>query len=359
MPSGPLTTSRRTIAWSLLLSGPFCAYLMDIPTLIANFPSPSATGYIEWAEGKVAILDRFHWLAFLDEVFRDVTVGFAPSAMGYDDVSRWMMGPFMGDVGVWFGVWLCEGGRERGAGFSPVVFALFAQLVGGGVMLPIYYGLFLLFTPAIGRKDGTQRRIDLGKAWIYLPLLFIFHYAPVAGMMYHPSFQSRHYWTWAWQLYSVRIWLAYEAIRFVIRYLPFRMPNIGKKLSYRASISLLLAPLIAISVGMWTYTLFYCPYPLRDVYFPHPLVEDTWEGRLRRILQFDYLFVNGSGLAWVLMLLREVRPGGTIKRAVAAVVATVLVGPAAALGVLWVWKESLVGGGEEEGNVVAEKRKVG
>ena len=104
--------TRRLLGFFCIASGFVCGYLMDVPAMINNFPEPSATGFIEWKGGKVPILERFHWIPFLDTIFRNVTVGFAPSAFGYDDVSRWMMCPFMIDVGVWYMIWLLESSRS-------------------------------------------------------------------------------------------------------------------------------------------------------------------------------------------------------------------------------------------------------
>jgi hypothetical protein len=109
-------TTRRLLGLICIVSGLACGYLMDVPAMINNFPEPSATGFIEWEGGKVRILQRFHWIPFLDEIFRNVTVGFAPSAFGYDEVSRWMMCPFMLDMGVWYMIWLLESSRSGNKG---------------------------------------------------------------------------------------------------------------------------------------------------------------------------------------------------------------------------------------------------
>jgi len=114
-PGGGAST-RRLLGFICIVSGLVCGYFMDVPGMINNYPEPSSTGFIEWKGGKVRILERFHWIEFLDTVFRNVTVGFAPSAFGYDDVSRWMMCPFMLDMGVWYMIWLLESSREGNKG---------------------------------------------------------------------------------------------------------------------------------------------------------------------------------------------------------------------------------------------------
>lgn len=113
-PSKPQSTNILTRA---LLTTPFlllsaAAFLhMDILGMMRR-PSPSATGKITWDSGSVDILPRFHYLSFLDDIYRDVTVGFAPSAFGYDPVSWWQAFVFLQDVGLLHCVWLLESSRE-------------------------------------------------------------------------------------------------------------------------------------------------------------------------------------------------------------------------------------------------------
>jgi len=234
---------------------------------------------------------------------------------------------------------------------SPALWATIAQIAGGGVFIPIYYGVFLIFTTPIAQQTAAKRKINLKDACIYLPLLFVFHYGPVAAMLYHPTLEGRHYWSWFWQLYSVRMTIAYYAITFLIAYLPLSTTGSGTLFSYRTTIVLMFTPLIAISAALWIYTILSCPYPLSQVFWPQALVVDTWLGRLRRILQFDFLFLNGTGLLWAFGLLRDAGMqgvGGTMKFALVAGIATLFLGPAAALGTLWVWRELLVDAGEGE-----------
>jgi hypothetical protein len=229
------------------------------------------------------------------------------------------------------------------------LWATIAQIAGGGVFLPIYYGLFLLFTTPIAQQPAAQRKVNLTDAWIYLPLMFVFNYGPVVGMLYHPTLAGRHYWTWFWQLYSVRMTIAYYAISFLASILP--LPRLALRGSYRTTVTVMLAPCIAISAALWIYTLFNCPYPFSHIFWPQAFAEDTWINRLRRILQLDYVFVSGTGLLWVFGVLRDAGlhgVAGTMKIALLGGIATVCVGPGATLGLLWLWREMMVTSGGKE-----------
>ena len=86
-----------------------CFVLMGTVSLIRDFPSPTATGFIEWSDGKLPILENFHWFRPLDPIIREITVGLAPSSFGYDDVGRWQaMNFIISDPGIFYLILGCE-----------------------------------------------------------------------------------------------------------------------------------------------------------------------------------------------------------------------------------------------------------
>lgn len=113
MSSSPSLVPRILPASIFIFISLSCFYLMDMITLITKFPSPTASGHIEWQNGTLPILDKFHWLRPLDHVIREITPGFAPSSFGYDNVSRWQMMNFIiSDPGVFYFIWGCESLRR-------------------------------------------------------------------------------------------------------------------------------------------------------------------------------------------------------------------------------------------------------
>lgn len=108
----PQSTSRAVPALIFLTLSVACFFSMDMISLIRDFPPPTATGFIEWSDGKFPIFDKYHWFRPLDPVIREVTVGFAPSSFGYDDVSRWQVMNFIiSDPGIFYLIWGCESMR--------------------------------------------------------------------------------------------------------------------------------------------------------------------------------------------------------------------------------------------------------
>jgi hypothetical protein len=120
MPSAPSSVLRVLPASIFIVLSLTCVFLMDVVGLILKFPNPTATGFLEWDNGTLSILDNFHWLRPLDPVIREITPGFAPSSFGYDDVSRWQVMNFLiSDPGVFYVIWGCESLR-RGVRGGPV-----------------------------------------------------------------------------------------------------------------------------------------------------------------------------------------------------------------------------------------------
>ncbi|KAF2437549.1 hypothetical protein P171DRAFT_477915 [Karstenula rhodostoma CBS 690.94] len=350
MSSSPSSVSRIFPASVFIVLSLSCFFFMDMISLIINFPSPTASGRIEWDNGTFPILDNFHWLRPLDPIIREITPGFAPSSFGYDDVSRWQMMNFIiSEPGVFYAIWGFESlrrGVRGGPASYPGIFGFIAQFGGGGVIIPIYYFSYLAFTRPIRSRPLPERRIDIGGATIWSTLLILFHVIPVVGIMFDTSLEARHWWTWFWQLYTVRITLSWYIVQFVGGFI--KLPTVHSTMSYRTKTALVLAPFIAIAVGLWTYTVLYCPYTLSAVFYPHPLTEDTWVLRMRRILQFDQLFVWGSSVLWVAMDMRRNRMSSGIEIILAGIMLAGVAGTGASFGLVWLWREWKLAGDDEK-----------
>lgn len=103
--------------------------------------------------------------------------------------------------------------------------------------------------------------------------------------------------------------------------------------------TVLFAPFIGIAVVFWTYTILYCPHKLSEVFIPRIPIEDTWVLHMRRMLQFDQLFVNGSSILWVALDSQRNGLGSAIAIMAAGLPLAALFGPGASLGILWLCRE--------------------
>jgi hypothetical protein len=108
-------SSRFLPASAFLVLGFTALYFMDVIGL-ASSSSPVQNSQLS-SKGQTIFLRRdFHFLSFLDPLFREVTVGFLPAIFDLDSVSHWQMLSFMTDVGPLYMVWLLESSRVGNKG---------------------------------------------------------------------------------------------------------------------------------------------------------------------------------------------------------------------------------------------------
>ena len=198
----------------------------------------------------------------------------------------------------------------------------------------------MVFTTPLLTQPLSKRKIDMRGAAIWAFLSILFHVIPAFGIMFDTTLERRHQWTWFWQLYSVRISISWYAIMFGTKFIP--CPNFCKSKSYRQNVAMIMAPFIGLAVSLWIYTLFKCPHPLFEVFFPQPLAEDTWVLRMRRILQFDQIFIFGSSILWISLDSRRNGISNGIDLMIIGILLAVFVSPGASFGVMWVWREYLL-----------------
>ncbi|KAF2635231.1 hypothetical protein P280DRAFT_484804 [Massarina eburnea CBS 473.64] len=332
----------------LILAG-ICFYLMDILSFVTKFEPPGKSGVISHANGETPILQEFHWIGFLDEVFKDVTVGFAPSSFGYNDVSRWQMSNFMSDVGVAYVIFGLESlrmGIKGGPIYYPALFSTLAQVGGGGVFVTAYYFFNIVYGIPATESNVGKRKIDITGAWIFLFGILIFSNIPLAGIMFAPTYEQRHWWTWFWQLYPLRITIFYYAV------LGFRrvvsLPNLAPP-GYQMNLRLIMTPLILSPALMWVYTLVNCPYPLSAVFWPQPVSDlnifdvNTWGERMKNTMVYDEIFVNGSTLLWLALSAQDLKE--LVSFIAISAVLLVVVGPGATVGIMWCLREGRISRG--------------
>lgn len=208
--------------------------------------------------------------------------------------------------------------------------------------MPLYYFLYLIFSPPAASQSIQNRKIDLNDAMFYLPLTLLLSTIPIMGMYLAPSMQDRHWWTWLWQLFPMRITIGYyilKAIRGVIGW-----PNVRRNADYHATLRMFMGPIIAVSTALWIYTLSQSPYPLSTVFLPTSSLSDfdnVFAGLMRKGLQYDQLFVFGASFLWLGYLMWEEKGAKTaiISRFVALLGLVPIVGPGATLGVMWLVRE--------------------
>ncbi|KAF2278002.1 uncharacterized protein EI97DRAFT_500213 [Westerdykella ornata] len=378
--NGSSRAGRAIQALPLLFLSVLAFYNMDILHLMLA-PNPIQDGKITYSPTRsVTLPEKFHLIPGVDPVIRNVVTGFAPSTLEEDKPSAWQMVVFLSDCGLLHLLWCLEGerGASRGgpAGF-PTLFQTLAQLVGGGTTLPIVYFLSHVFRSPLPARPTYSIRINTHHAFIYTFLLLPLHSLPV-WLMYHAStLQDRHWWTWLWQLYPVRVSLGYYILRTLFETRGRKQastataskPNsIHHSNHYHRHLLLALLPLIAISAGLWLHTLLASSYSLYEIFYPSPLPDEllgTFTGQMQVLLKWDYIFVVASSLLWWGYEMWDLkRVGRVTARGIAVLVVMwvgmgMVLGPAVGVAVVWLVREWYLVGGSGPGTEGFEKGKEG
>lgn len=102
---------RAAAAAPFLLVAAWCLQAMDLDK-IGETARPSAdSGYIRWDNKEVKILDNFHGVRFLDDLWRGGMATFSTSSFGYDPIGSWQVFSFLIDLGPFYAIWILESTR--------------------------------------------------------------------------------------------------------------------------------------------------------------------------------------------------------------------------------------------------------
>ncbi|KAI1144246.1 hypothetical protein F5Y05DRAFT_22319 [Hypoxylon sp. FL0543] len=302
MASAKVRAQRALAAVPFLFIAAWCLHNMDINKLVAMQQPFVESGVIEWENGKkrVLILDHFHNIDILDQLWRGTTATFSPSTFGYDRIAWWQMFSFLVDLGPVYAVWILESCRARNAytpAFFPTIFSLAGQLLGLGAVAPIFYFLCFVFGPTaseLARSPVKDRAIHAEDIGLLFPIVLLLHTAEVFAMFLAPEPSTRHFWTWAWQLTPLWIGMAHYLVSAIMKAL-LPKPVILNLPKY--PFFLLLG---FISAGVWLYVLAFSPYSLRTIFIPAPEAQSEFIAHVRKALQTDHLASFGSSFLWLL-----------------------------------------------------------
>ncbi|KAF2645060.1 hypothetical protein P280DRAFT_390572 [Massarina eburnea CBS 473.64] len=301
---------------------------------------------ITWATGSIPILPNFHYGPFgiLDEYWRGATVSFSPSSLGYDGVSAWQTFSFLNDLGPLYAVWWLESarvGNRWSPAYFPTLFTFAGQLLGIGSVGGIFYFLHHTFSPSPLTLHLTpqKKRLTPHPNTALLPLFLVLHTFEISAAYLSPSPQTRHYWTWAWQMTPLWIGVANVVVSRFIKVLPFKTAGL-------ADPRLVLGTLGAVSAGVWLHTLLNSGVPFTTLFVPEMAAQEDFVAHMRRGLQFDQLCVFGASFVWLVYAFFDLWFAGLVVGMECLVmvaslpVLVALLGPGAAFALAWYWRES-------------------
>ena len=238
-------------------------------------------------------------------------------------------------------------------GNSPTLWTHAAQFLGIGILGPLFYLLSFVFGPTAAQVTRTveSRTIRPEYYTLLFPIILVLHNLEVFAAYLHPSFETRNYWVWAWQLSPLWIGMAnFVGAKTIARRSSSSRLNSSSRFG---SLEQLLLGVGLISAGVWISLLVYSPYSLSEIFIPVRERQTDLILHARRALQIDQLFSFGASFLWLVYSVAELQwtggaagkvPGGVFAIMALLPVLTVAFGPGVALLAGWYAREQMIRG---------------
>ncbi|KAF4628950.1 hypothetical protein G7Y89_g9199 [Cudoniella acicularis] len=326
----------------------------DMHGLGPHFAEMARTRKIQVGSVTIDMLEKFHHIKAIDDLWRLASVAFAPSTLEADPLAWWHMFSFLIDVSLLYSIWLFESTRNFSRGSLirfPIIFGFPTQVVGIGILAPLYYYCYYIYIPSSTLlKSPEMRSIDTSYARTIFPTVLLLSHIPIFGMYLSPSLETRHLWTWAWQMFPVWIGILGSLLTFLF---PFSQQQHRRSQSQRqANIKIIRTTILAfsfISATVWLYTALRSPYTMLEIFFPYPFDKESFSFILvlRRVLQCDQVAAFAGSLLWLGYLVADMKRMGVVRESWliilgAGVASVVVFGPGAAFALGWLWREEVL-----------------
>ncbi|KAI1345056.1 hypothetical protein F5Y15DRAFT_16069 [Xylariaceae sp. FL0016] len=358
-PTRPLTSLY--IALFALLSAA-ATWLMRIEPGLVDIP----VDFLAQAEGGIfanglALRKTYTGFSAVDTTLSFLVASFIAGPAEWDASVRLQQIQFLLNFFPIVCLWNAEACRERNKGrliSYTALFACFYQTVGGAIIIPLYY----LASAASSRNDThltSGRAIDLACARMLIPACVLGYLLPTV-LMYVPwsSFETRQFWTAFWQPCPVFV-NAVLLLRTRISSLAISSsPEDNSKRAKNADVKYLkLLYVIAAGVAATAHlgTLYLClmssnsELSVSSIFVPQfAFRAESMTAGLHYIFQVDYLGIFLPSLLWGFLAVHDVlrvllgedlRSWQMLLIAVSTLIVGALVGPRAALALIWWWRE--------------------
>jgi len=322
-----------------------------------------AAKQISWPSVTVPIADAFYHIPAIDDTFRPITVFFAPSSSGHDQLSWWQMISFLTDFGVIYSILLIEAGRRANALSLiqfPIILGILAQLMTIGRAGTLWFFYFYINSQVQNFTAPDMRLTSMRFTSSVLPSVILGHYIPlgVAYLASEPS--TRHAGVWIWQLFPV--WVCVFQYLFAWTGLTpdtiqkDRLDNIRR--DYR-TIQITIVALVAVSAATWVYLLTAVPFSMIELFIPEawPRKDMDLTYFARIFLQWDEVFMVITTFTWLTYSFWDLKAAGMMKTSwlvlvLSAAGTLMAAGPGATIGLAWLWREQALAFEKHKGAVL-------
>ena len=225
-----------------------------------------------------------------------------------------------------------------------MIFGLAAQMLGIGVVGPLYYFFHYVFSPLEIYMAPDGRSTSLAYTRTVLPAMALAYYVPhfMADLAASPV--TRMQWNWLWQMFPVWVAAAQRLAAWTRLSADTAQHDPARDVPWlRASV----AALAALSAAVWIYVLRNAPVPLAEMFVPALDAPADLVPFLRNFVQLDHVFCFGSSFVWLVLLIRDLKVAGMTEVSwfsivLVGVCVTVVAGPAVAVGLGWLWRENIL-----------------
>jgi hypothetical protein len=179
------------------------------------------------------------------------------------------------------------------------------------------------------------------------PAMLLCFYAPLYLSYLSPSFSNRIIWNWVWQMFPVWVTFSQSLAAYTIIPDTINYDRIHATERDWPTIRFTIGSFVALSAATWIYTLSHSPFSLCELFVPRLEIPHTLVENLRNFIQYDFLFTSGSALLWLGYLFYDMKKAGMVNTSWSRIIpmaalTTLALGPGAAVGLGWLWREQIL-----------------
>jgi hypothetical protein len=234
--------------------------------------------------------------------------------------------------------------------WRPFLFTLLGQLLGIGVLSPLYYYLYYVYTPIEKFKASDMRLGCMNYALTVLPTMVLAYYIPAFAMLNWPSLSGREAWLFFWQMFP--IWIAITTL--VLSSFILDTTNSDKLHAPSRDMQVIkytIGSLVMVSSAVWLWTFITSSSTLNfiDLFLPQifPTKTTNLVDFTREFLKFDEVSLFGCTFLWLAYLFWDLKVAGMAKISwlmltIRALCSILLIGPGGTAGLAWLWRENIL-----------------
>ncbi|KAK4226705.1 hypothetical protein QBC38DRAFT_479749 [Podospora fimiseda] len=344
---------RGLLALPILCLAIAASRVMDVKPVLTEAKSMRDAGKLFFGENvDVDIIREFYRLSpGFDGFVAEVNMFFVPGMYGLSQECRKQMVTFITEGMVLLMIWGFESGRSGVVVRFPNLFALLGQLLGIGVLSPLW--CFLQYTFSGKQQEVTKTRWTLAS----FPAVILAFLLPFYGVLFVPDLEMRQKLLFVWQLYPIYLSVALFIFSRLFKDSNDKQRDFTVKKIYIGMASLM-------GAALWVSNAWFGS-GIKETFIPTDIPSTgVVEGRLDflgfivQFMRWDGVFSFGSHLLWMAYQFWDLKAEGLLEEGWFKVVGLMLlgvpvVGPGASVGMAWLFRENIL---VTRGQKVHEKR---